>query len=215
MLKEDYLTCINFIRLKRKLKAEGFTPRTLSEAMNKRISYSTIQNSINGNFIMKTSSLVCLAAYFRCSVDLLVRFGGYEYEDNLTPLKDRIAAFVPRDPDPDWHISYQPLYDMFKDKYGDNYKKEMNLFFDTVENMEMSEKHKEQVGTLADKHRKRIEDLKANGTFTGTGHPGAYSKGLSSKHRTCIHNDLDLPLPVIYNICKALKCYPGDVVTYR
>ena len=203
MRQEDYIGLINFRKI-------GDTARKkvlfLNEvAARAGISKYAITNVMASRYIPTTEVVIGICAAMECSITDVVEFSGFEIRD----LYKGRSGFVAHKAAVDelYKVSYEPLRQLFKDNYKDNWLNKLKQFFDVIPKIDMTESDKARVErmTLAKFGPELAEKLTYN----------LKTVGLSQNVKYAILNDRPINFRYVYNICKTLYCTPDFVVTYK
>lgn len=209
MKYSDYKDVIDFRPLKGILAGRGITQEYFAEQLG--IKPPVLSNYISGRALPTTKQLASMCALLQCSADSLVKFTGYEVKECYKIIWDGYGK-------PRWNdLSYEPLRRLFMKVYGEKWKDKLREFYDTIPRPELSEaqlKNKEnRTKGVLEYQQKRKEKGEYKGISAG--HKDKWGVGLSVNYRSAIAVDKPIPLPRLYDICKALHCTPDWVMTYN
>lgn len=203
MTKEEYIALIDWSGFKRKIAIENITCAELErkiglypKALHSLASYSKVTPNVE--IIAK------LCAYFKCSLDDLVVFNGYDIKPEFKGMN--FEPYEPAEEGP--YLTYEPMYSLFLSKYGVTWRGKMDEFFSTVQPYEKSEKLKK---SLEEKNNKNFGYSAKEKGSTNRVHKGGLNTGIRSHLR---HNE-PVDMRTIYEICKALGCTPGCIIGYK
>lgn len=191
-------------QLKRKVAVGTERPTALSTALG--FPKAWLRNVINGQSMMMASSLAKLCCHFRCGPDELVEFHGYE----IDPRYEGYRYEPPEDGTGE--LTFEPLRSLFYDTYterGEDWKKKLNDFFDTVKSSTANSMTERQVEVLKKVH----EAQKRKAGEAGVRHPGR--PGVGDAKRVSFRRDKDMKIISVYDVCRALRCPIGRVMGYK
>ena len=205
---KDYKDCIDFSPLKVTLAAKGFTRKALAEMAGTQ-DY-VINNYIAGRAFPDTEKLAKLCAALQCSVDKVVRFSGYDVKDRFKTPWDGYGA-------PRWNcLTYEPLRMLFINVYKDDWVNKLTEVYEKIPRPEMSSEKREAIEKMKQAKAALIQEKIEKGEYKGAkNNYRTTGVGLLFEIRTKISQDKPIPLPRLYDICKALHCTPDWVMTYN
>lgn len=208
MTKEEYVENIDWSGYDRKCAEFGLTSR--GACVKAGVSDTLASHMKRGAYFPTTEALAKLCAFFRCGVNELVEFKGFEIKDRY-----KEPYFKPYEPEEDGvrTVTYEPLRMLFYSVYGDKWNTALTEFFSKVPGIEQTAAQKEH-------QEKALEYLrewnKRGVTKEHHGGPGTYYfGGLTGATRTKLRHDAPVNIRIIYNICKVLGCTPDYVMSYR
>lgn len=203
---EKYKDLIDFTLLKTALANNNVSHAAFGETLG--ISKLSIANWIHGRALPDTEQLAKVCAELRCSVDKVVRFAGYEVKDCYKVPWDGYGK-------PRWgKLTYEPLRMLFQGAYGEDWQKKMTEFYDIIPRPDLSEKQEANIQRRLDAAKKYWEE-KAKEEGRGPTEAKRKRTGLWENYRADISMNRPIPLPRLYDICKALHCTPDWVMTYN
>lgn len=169
------------------------------------ISKGGLSNIIAGKSFPTLETVLNICAAMKCSVSDVVDFKGYAVRDFY---KDK-SAFTEHEPDNDstYRTSFEPLRNLFKMNYGDQWEQKLRVFFEVVPRIETSPADKARVERMM---LAKFGPELVNSISYQTG-----KKGITGNTRNDILNDRPVNIRIVYNICKVLCCPPEFVVTYK
>ena len=208
MKREEYKDVINFDQLKVTMAKRGISRKCLAESVG-------INDFVIGNYTSKrtypnTGVLAKICAVLQCSVNEVVEFTGYDIKEKYKSHWDKYI-------EPRWNgLSYEPLRRLFRSTYADDWKQKLADFYDIVPRPDLSDKQKYAVDKMNKARDAQIQEVIAAGKYKGSSDGyKSYGKGLTREYRRSIADDEPIPLPRLYDICKALHCTPDWVMTYN
>ena len=206
MKYNDYKDVIDFSPLKGVLAERGLTREAFAGSLG--IKVCTLDNYTSGRAFPNTEALARICAVLQCSTDKVVKFTGYDVKDAYkTPWAGYGRARWNR-------VTYNPLKILFKNFYGSNWRIKMTEFYDKIPKPNLSEAQKEAQQKRVDgvkSYWQKKQESEGQKKSVSTRH----KEGLSQECRNCIASDEAIPLPRLYDICKALHCTPDWVMTYN
>ena len=191
-------------QLKRKVAVGTERPSALSKTLG--FPDSWLRNIFNGQSMMMASSLAKLCRHFRCGPDELVEFHGYE----IDPRYEGYRYEPPEDGTGE--LTFEPLRSLFYDTYterGEDWKKKLGDFFDTVKSSSVNSFSENQKKIFAETREK----IKEKAAKSGTPHPG--KQGVTARKRASFSMDRDMKIISVYDVCRALRCPIGRVMGYK
>lgn len=203
---DEYKDVIDFSPLKSLMNERGLSLRGVADLAGTK-------DYLIGNYISKktfpnTEALAKLCAALQCSVDKVVKFTGYDVKDSYKIPWDGYGK-------PRWNkLTYEPLRMLFQGVYNENWQKKLIEFYDIIPRPELSEAQEAHI-------KKRIESVKnywkekAKEEGRGPIETKRKQTGLREECRADIGANRAIPLPRLYDICKALHCTPDWVMTYN
>jgi len=208
MKYDDYKGLIDFALLRTAIRDAKITDGELAERLG--CSVSSLRNYIHNRQLPDTEVLAKICAALQCSVDKVVSFTGYEVKDRFKTSWDGYGK-------PRWNgLTYEPLRMLFRGTYADNWRQKLSDFFDTIPRPELSDKQKDSIGKMLKARNDQIQEAIATGKHKGSNNwYKNHDKGLMYEYRYNIASDDPIPLPRLYDICKALHCTPDWVMTYN
>lgn len=203
-----YKELIDFTPLKVLLTKKGIKRQDLADMVG--VGVYVIDNYTGGRALPDTEKLAKICAILQCSVNEVVEFTGYE-------VKERYKGHWDKYVEPRWNgLTYEPLRRLFKGSYGNDWKKKLTEFYDIIPRPERTEKEAGREKIMREAKLASIQELKDKGEYKGLScNYKSYGKGLVREYRLSISNDEPIPLPRLYDICKALHCTPDWVMTYN
>lgn len=208
MKYDDYKGLIDFSFLRTAIRDAGVTDGELAERLG--FCVSSLRNYIHNRQLPNTEVLAKICAVLQCSVNKVVNFTGYEVKDRF---KDSWNGYGK----PRWSsLTYEPLRMLFKGTYAENWKQKLTEFFDSMPRPDLSDKQKDAIGKMLKAKNDQIQEAIMAGKHKGSKNwYKNHDKGLMYEYRYNISNDEPIPLPRLYDICKALHCTPDWVMTYN
>lgn len=203
---EKYKDVIDFSPLKALMAERGLTLKGVADLAGTK-DY-IICNYISKKTLPNTEALARLCAALQCSADKVVKFTGYDVKDAYKVPWDGYGKSR-------WNrVTYNPLKILFKNFYGNDWRTKMTEFYDKIPKPDLSEAQKEAQQRRLDGiksywQKKQEEEGQKKSVST------RHKEGLSQECRNCIASDDPIPLPRLYDICKALHCTPDWVMTYN
>ena len=183
---------IDFRRLKGMLVMKGIRAEDFAEKVG--MSISTLRQIMGGGSLTTSDRVARMCAELECSVDDVVEFSGYEVAGRYMKRRREYYPAVYN------QVSYEPLRQLFREAYKEEWKRKLGELFDSVEST-ASDRQLEEC-------RKGIKAMKGvTGSLT--------RKGLSGSVRHRLREDEGVNMRVIYNICRVLKCTPDYVMEYK
>jgi len=204
----DYKECIDFTPLKMTLIDRGISSKKFAELVG--IQDYVISNYVGGRTFPDTEKLAKMCAALQCSADKVVRFTGYDIKDRFKTPWDKYG--VPR-----WNrLTYEPLRMLFIEVYNDNWMDKLTEFYEKIPRPELSEAQKERAEKMSKAKAALTQERIKKGEFKGYKNTHkTFGVGLTYETRTKISMNRAIPLPRLYDICKALHCTPDWVMTYN
>lgn len=184
MIRRDYKDFISLAGLKKYISISTMTVKEIAEKAG--IEINLLKSLINGVTFTRTDNLAKLAYALNCDIDDILEFKGIIYKPGMQKYSKSPSLNIKCE------LSYQPLYEMFYDIYGVQYKKKLDEIFPKLRPVFQHKVQEER--TIANK-----ADDSQNGKAC----------------RLKIENEKPLTLPVVYEICRQLKCTPGCVFGYK
>lgn len=194
-------------QLKRRVSIGTKSPEAISKEMG--IGATWLRDIMAGRYMMSAANLARLCAYFGCGPDELIEFHGYEVDKRYEGYR-----FEPPE-NAVGELTFEPLRSLFYDTYterGEDWKKKLKAFFDSVENTGGRCFSESQVKAFAEvRERKRAEAAERGGKRA----PHASIPGVSAVKRAAFSLDRDMKIQSVYDVCRALRCPIGRVLGYR
>ena len=184
MIRRDYKDLISLEGLKKYVSISTMTKKEIAEKAG--IETSMLISLINGITFTRTDNIAKLAYALNCDIDDILEFKGIDCKPELQKYSKSPSLNIKCE------LSYQPLYEMFYDIYGVQYKKKLDEIFPKLRPVFQHKVQEER--TIANK-----ADDSQNGKAC----------------RLKIENEKPLTLPVVYEICRQLKCTPGCIFGYK
>ncbi len=192
-------------QLKKKVAVSTETPSMVAKAIGKDVNW--LRGVFAGRYMMMASSLAKLCRHYRCGPDELVEFHGYE----IDPRYEGYRYEPPEDGTGE--LTFEPLRSLFYDTYterGEDWKKKLGDFFDTVKNSTANSMTERQVESIKKMREERERKRETEGTVI---HPG--KQGVTARKRASFSMDRDMKIISVYDVCRALRCPVGRVLGYK
>lgn len=164
------------------------------------VSGETIRAMFFEKLYLKTDRWAKLCEYFKCGMNDLVEFHGFEIKPRYQ--KPFFVYYEPM-----LHgVSYEPLRILFENTYGDKWKTKLNDFFDKVKTPVQPRSDKEE-------HQKQFRKIAFGDENYVPKKEDGY--GLTTVIRSKIRQDKPVMLKLIYNFCEVLGCTPDYIMSYN